>query len=185
MSKKAKLKPVAITSREQMEAVVAEAVAYRLEHAELHARMEQEIAAIQKDYQEDLLGLQKEVETREEGVYLYCQGHRSELFPDERKRKSIETPLAIMGFRINPFRVEKTRSKDTWSKIALRLCGLVWGEKYVREKDPEVNKDALLADRTQFSAKQLSAAGIKFEQDEEFYITPKSDLAAATVKEAA
>jgi hypothetical protein len=61
---------------------------------------------------------------------------------------------------------------------------LDWGVRYVNAPEPEVDKKALLADREKLSLEQLSEAGIRCEQDELFYITPKSEVAARTVLEA-
>jgi len=44
----------------------------------------------------------------------------------------------------------------------------------------EPDKNALLADREKLSAEQLTAAGIQFCQDEQFYIRPKLETAADT-----
>jgi hypothetical protein len=48
-----------------------------------------------------------------------------------------------------------------------------------------VDKKSLLADRDRLTGEQLAEAGIRFEQDELFYITPKSEVAAKTVMQAA
>jgi phage host-nuclease inhibitor protein Gam len=104
------------------------------------------------------------------------------LFPD---KKSIDLLLATVGYRTEPPSVEKCSKKDTWSAIAKRLEALDWGVRYITTPDPEVDKKALLADRDRLTAGQLSEAGIRFEQDEFFYITPKSDVAEKTVMEAA
>jgi len=93
--------------------------------------------------------------------------------------------LATVGFETTPPRVEKTNSKDTFSKIALRLGNLAWGEAYLRFPDPELSKEKLLADRQVLTPEQLKEAGLRIEQDENFFIRPKSEVAQQTVKEAA
>ena len=137
---------------------------------------------MQERRQEQMLALAKRIEVREAGVFVYCQQHRAQLFPD---KKSIDFLLATVGYRTEPPSVEKCFRRDTWSAIAQRLEALPWGSRYVNIPEPEVDKKALLADREKLSAEQLSEAGIRFEQDEQFYITPKSEVAARTVLEAA
>ena len=182
MSKKAKIIPVIVTSRESMEAHVADVVRLKLETAEKKAAMEKEIADVQKRHQAGLLVLERQVAIKEAGIFVYCQQHRAELFPD---KKSIDTLLASVGFELTPFSVEKRSTKDTWGDIALRLEALDWGAQFVRENDPEVDKASLLAKRTTLTDEQLRAAGIRFDQDENFFIRPKSQVAEQTVREAA
>jgi hypothetical protein len=100
-----------------------------------------------------------------------------------------------VGFRETPYRVEKSRSKDTWEEIAVRMAGITTtdgdgktvfsGESYVTYAEPALAKAVLLQDRTQIPEDVLKAVGIRFAYDEVFYISPKSQVAGATVKEAA
>jgi phage host-nuclease inhibitor protein Gam len=182
MSKKSKIVPCVIHSREGLEATVADVVRLKLEHVAATARMEEEIAAVQGRHQERLLSLAKQIEIKEAGVYVYCASHRKELFPE---KKSIDMLLAVVGFRDNPPSVGKLANKDTWGAIAKRLQLLPWGEPYLTEPDPEINKKAILADRTKLTAEQLKEAGIRIEQEEDFYIEPKSQVAETSVREAA
>jgi len=181
MSKR-KIEPCIITTREGLETVVADVVRLKLEFAQATAAMEREIADVQKRHQESLLNIGRQIETREAGVFVYCQRNRAALFID---KKSIDLLLATVGFETTPHRVEKVTNKDTWPKIGLRLEGLDWGAAYVRYPDPEVNKEKLIADRQLLTPEQLKEAGIKIEQDENFFIRPKSEVAQQSVKEAA
>ncbi|HWD20478.1 MAG TPA: host-nuclease inhibitor Gam family protein [Verrucomicrobiae bacterium] len=176
-----KIKPRLITSRQALQAVVADIVDLRLLHAEKTARMEQEIAAVQKSYQDELVNLSRQIECNEAGAQVWAEQNRAE-FGD---KKSLDVVVAVVGFRTTPHRVEKRNSKETWGKIARKLQALVWGEAYVREPDPECNKEQLLQDRAKLSEEQLAAAGIRFEQDENFYIEPKSQVLDTTIKQAA
>ena len=100
-------------------------------------------------------------------------------------------PGATVRFADTPPSVAKRSSRETWGSLAKRLLGLVFHHpedqglsvenrrvlldcaNYVREGDPEVNKNALLADRSHFTDEQLAAMGVKFESEEIFYIEPK------------
>ncbi len=92
--------------------------------------------------------------------------------------------MATVGFRTEPPSVEK-KGKDTWGAIAKRLAALDWGQPYVNDPAPEVDKKALLADRAKLTEEQLDQAGIRFEADEIFYISPKSEVAEKSVQQAA
>jgi phage host-nuclease inhibitor protein Gam len=182
MSTKEETQAIPIVSREALDAAVAEVATLKIQYAAAKADMELEIARVQERRQEQMLALAKKIEVREAGVFVYCQQHRAKLFPD---KKSIDFLLATVGFRTEPPSVEKNSRRDTWSAIAQRLEALEWGARYVHSPEPEVDKKALLADRERLDIEQLSQAGIRFEQDELFYITPKSEVAARTVLEAA
>jgi len=92
--------------------------------------------------------------------------------------------LATVGFELTPPRVERLNAKDTFAKIGLRLENLDWAAAYVRYPDPEVNKERILADRARLKPEQLQAAGLKIDQDENFFIRPNPTF-AETVREAA
>ncbi|HWD94130.1 MAG TPA: host-nuclease inhibitor Gam family protein [Verrucomicrobiae bacterium] len=182
MIKRQKLEPCIINSRTALDAVVADVVKLKLEHTQATAAMEQQIAEIQKRHQENLLGIARQIEAREAGVFVYCQKNRAALFPE---KKSLDLLLATVGFEMTPPRVEKISGKDTFGKISLRLESLDWGAAYVRYPDPEVNKEKILADRAQLRPEQLQEAGLKIEQDENFFLRPKSEVAEQSVREAA
>jgi len=190
--KKNKIPAVLVSSREAMTATVNDIVTAKLRHAEITAQMEQEIAAVQERYQERLTMLGREIQSKEAGVQLYCEQHRGREFAT---KKSIDLTLATVGFRETPYRVEKARSKDTWEEIAIRMAAITTrdgdgnaafsGESYVTYSEPALAKAALLQDRTRIPEDVLRAAGIRFAYDEVFYISPKSQVAGDTIKEAA
>lgn len=182
MNKRQKLEPCIINSRPALECVVADVVKLKIEHTLATASMERELADVQKRHQDSLLNLARQIEAKEAAVFVFCQKHRAELFPE---KKSLDLLLACVGFETSPPRVEKINNKDTFVKIGLRLESLDWGAAYVRYPDPEVNKERLLADRAKLRPEQLQEAGIKIEQDENFFIRPKSEVADQSVREAA
>lgn len=183
MSKKNKPAPCTVLSREALEATVADVVANKLEYAGTLALMELEISQVQKRHQASLLAIAEKIQSQEAGIYVYCQGHRTELFPG--KAKSLDLLLATIGFRTDPPSVEKISKKDTWESIAKRLQSVDWGAAYIREPSPEVDKQALLKDRLTLTPAQLQVAGVRFDQDEQFFIEPKSEVAQASTQEAA
>ncbi|NOS72034.1 MAG: hypothetical protein HOP33_19165 [Verrucomicrobia bacterium] len=181
--KKEKFKPAVLLTREAMEATVNDYKRLKLEHVSLMAKMESEKTAVEKRYEERINTVARDIESGFASVHNYCVTHRSELLPGDRK--SFETVAGTVKFYDTPHRVE-VRGKETLGALAKRLLGLVFNagtpeevscDKYVREADPTVNKDALLADRTRFTDEQLKAMGVRFEQDEIFAIDLKSDLA--------
>lgn len=167
-----------ITSAESLDTAVAEICRLKIEHTAAIAAMEAEVAAVQKRHQEGITRLAERISDRESVVLGYCEANRSELFPEVKSR---ETPSAVFGFQMTPPRVETSSRKIKWTDVIERLQRLDWGPAYVREAAPKVDKEALLADRGTLTPEQCAAAGIRFIQDENFYIRPKSDVAEATV----
>jgi phage host-nuclease inhibitor protein Gam len=182
MSKKAKFIPCLITSREAMDMVVTEVINIKLEIEKQKAAMEQEVLEVQAKHQVKINELAAQLPAKEAGVQIYCQRNREVLFP---LKKSLDMPVGEVGFELNPFKVEKRRSKETWDEVVTRMLTLDWGKDYVREADPEVDKQALITDRKKLTDEQLKEAGIDIVQEEQFFIRPKSKVVEATVIKAA
>ncbi len=192
MPKKIKAKPPVLHTREGMEAAAAEYLKAKLSYATLTAELETAKAKVEANYIDRLNALADQVDQICASVQNFCTKHRSELMPDQKK--SFETMSATIGFRDTPPRTEKAKKKDTWEQLADSLVTLkimdaegdviLAGINYVKEPALQVNKEALLADRGKFTADQLKQMGIRFEQDEVFYIDPKSDVVTGDVKAA-
>jgi hypothetical protein len=94
--------------------------------------------------------------------------------------------LATIGFELTPWRVEKVSGQATPS--ANRACawrGSVGARRMCAIPIRKSNKEKILADRAKLTPEQLKEVGLKIEQDENFYIRPKSDVAEQSVREAA
>jgi phage host-nuclease inhibitor protein Gam len=175
------MKLLSITSVEALDAAVASVVWLKVQHTEATATKDSEVVALEKKHQMRIQGLVDGIHDLEAVILDFCQAHRDELFIDKKSR---ETTLAVIGFELTPYRVEKAK-KLKWSDVVSRLLKLSWGKAYVRQPEPQPDKDALLNDREKFKEMQLIAAGIKFDRDEQFFIRPKPETAADSVKEAA
>ena len=168
-----------ITSLESLDAHVAEVVRMKLELAGRKVEMEEQIAALQKRYAGPIGKLNDDIAARTDDIRDYCDANRSALFPDKKSR---ETLTALVGFEWTPYRVETAAKKITWKLVVQRLLRLDWGGAYVRQPEPQPDKNAMLADRERFTGPQLLAAGIAFDRDEQFFLRPKSEIATDTVK---
>lgn len=168
-----------ITSIEALDNAVAESCRIKTTLAADKAAMETAIARIHKHHsarQASYTELIAEIET---DIQDYCQANRATLFVT---RKSRETASATFGFEYTPHRVEPTSRKIKWADIVKRLLKLPWGKAYINTPEPKPDKNALLADREKLTPEQLTAAGIQFCQDEQFFIRPKSEVADPTVQ---
>lgn len=166
--------PLTITSTEALDAAVADVVRTRIRLTEATAALEARLAEIQKRAEPELAALREEIAAREAAILGYCQAHRQELFAE---RKSRETSLAVYGFELTPPRVETAGRRIKWADVIERLKRLAWGSAYLRIPEPRLDKEALLADRDRLSAEQLQSAGLRFTQEEQFFIRPKPESA--------
>jgi phage host-nuclease inhibitor protein Gam len=172
---------VIILSRESLEAKVARIIKLKLDLAGQQSGMEAVVTRVQAHFQKRRTPLLEELELLEASVQAYCEDNRKELFPE---KKSIDLLVAEVGFELNPHHVEKP-GKETWDKLALRMNNLKWATPYVAEGKLSVDKNALIKDRQKLTAEQWKQLGLRIEQDEQFFIRPKSEMAAPSVKEAA
>jgi phage host-nuclease inhibitor protein Gam len=170
------MKTLAITSPEALDSAVAEVVRRRIELTQRTAARDEEIARLTKQAQPLLKQIIEEIRLREVLIQDYCLANRSALFP---VRKSRDTNLAEFGFELTPYRVETSSKKIKWKDVVARLLRLAWGKAYVRQPEPQPDKQALLSDREKLSPEQRTAAGIQFCQDEQFFIRPKPETAQA------
>ncbi|HPA20929.1 MAG TPA: host-nuclease inhibitor Gam family protein [Verrucomicrobiae bacterium] len=190
MAKRPRLEPIKIHSAEAMRGTVAEYCRLLAERTERKALLDQEVIGVQARHAEDLNRLDMAIARHEQAVAVFCEIHRDEIFPE--KRKSLDLPSAVVGFRINPPKVEKGRGmgKVPEKDLAVRLASveireggredgalLFRGEDYVRFGDPGIDKAKLIADRDIIPAEAFSAAGISVVQEEEFFISPKAEAA--------
>lgn len=157
-----------IQTRQQLDVVVENIVQLQLDRAELERALEREIAAIRQKFRPPLAELER---------YLSVETSWAENWARENpgvfdEGRSLSCTHATIGFRVTPPRIEKASRKWTWSAIALKLADLGWGKRYLLVPAPEVNKEALLADRVDLSPAELRQAGLRIAQEERFFIAP-------------
>jgi phage host-nuclease inhibitor protein Gam len=188
MSKKTKTKPLfaVIPNEDALAAAANRYVELSLKLQKKKAAHEQRLAEANTEFDQDTAELVAEIAGLEAGCQLFAETHR-ELFPEDAKDgpRSRAYRNAVIGFRWNPFKVEKRVGKDTFEAIAERLGAVPWGEPYLRQADPVVDKDALLKNQAELTEDQLATVGIKFTRGETFFIDPVFETAEAVRKEAA
>jgi len=171
------MKTLTINSTEGLEAAIGTVVRKRILHTQAVAAKEAEAAELEQRHQRTISNLLDEIAEFEAGIQDYCIAHRAALFTSKKSR---ETSLAEFGFELTPPRVETAGKKVKWKEVVGRLLRLSWAAAYVRQPEPQPDKQALLADREKLSPEQCLAAGIRFCQDEQFFIRPKPETASAT-----
>ncbi|HXP63118.1 MAG TPA: host-nuclease inhibitor Gam family protein [Dongiaceae bacterium] len=172
-----RMKTLTINSTEGLEAAIAAVVRKRILHTQAVAAKEAEAAELEQRHQPAISNLLEEIAESEANIQDYCLAHRGALFSSKKSR---ETNLAEFGFELTPPRVETASKKVKWKEVVGRLLRLSWAAVYVRRPEPQPDKQALLADREKLSPEQCLAAGIRFCQDEQFFIRPKPQTASPT-----
>jgi hypothetical protein len=172
-----------LTSEDAMVGTLNRYVELKLALAAARANHEMEVAELNSAFDSAIQEQREELAGLESSVQLYALRYRVKLFPEGKKSRDYAN--ARIGFRRNPASVGKRISKDTFPAIALRLDETDWGQAYV-EWTPALDKEALLRDRAQIPEENLAAVGLRFDQDEFFFIEPSSDAIArskATIEE--
>lgn len=164
-----------ITSLEALDAAIARVVSLKVDYTAARAKADKEIAAVEKRHTDTLTFITDAIADVEADVREYCDAHRDELFVDKKSRSNA---LADFGFENTPPRVETASRKIKWADVVTRLLKLSWGKVYLKISSVTPDKNALLADREKLTPEQLTAAGIQFCQDEQFFIRPKLETAA-------
>jgi len=158
----------AIQTFQQLDTVVENIVQLQLQRAKLECAQEQEIAAIRQKYRPPLAELERYLTLETAWAETWARANPGAF----GEKRSLECTHAMIGFHVTPPRVERASRKWTWSAIVVKLGETAWGKRYLRSPAPEVNKEAILADRTHLPAEELRLAGIKIIQQERFFITP-------------
>lgn len=180
-----RIKTPVLETREEFDATVAKCVRLRQELDLLAVREAKATQRIVAAFAEKRTPLEMELKAQASLAEKYADDHRAELLP-VKDRKSADVGPALIGYRTgNP--TTKTLGKAwTWEKVlaALKLHKL---GAYVATKE-EVAKAKILADRKADEKLRvevlinadgdpvaLSTVGVRVDQDEVFYIEPKTD----------
>ena len=157
-----------ITTRQELDAVVENIVQLQLERAELEQTLERELAEVRQRYRRPLAEIDRFLLMELRWVEDWAERHPG-LFG---AAQSLELTHAVIGFRVTPPRVDRASRRWTWAEIAAKLGEVGWGRRYLRQAAPEVNKEALLADRAELLPAELKLVGLKIAQDRRFFLTP-------------
>ena len=163
-----------IQTRQELDIVLENIAQLHTEHDEITLRLEAEIIALRQRSRAALAEIENFLVVETAWVEAWAETH-PDLFSE---RRSLSCLHATIGFRLSPARVERIGREWDWSKIARQLAELPWGARYLRQPEPELNKEALLADRRELAPEQLREAGLKILQQERFFILPHGELPA-------
>jgi phage host-nuclease inhibitor protein Gam len=98
----------------------------------------------------------------------YYMAHLGEIERDGKK--SVELRHGVMGRRMSPPALKLLSKAWTWASAAVRVLD-VFGVKYLRVSDPEIDKEAIK--QAGIAAEDLRLCGLKITQDEDFFAEPR------------
>lgn len=167
MSNRVKLKIEAPRTREEMETLVGEIAALKIEERRQTAEMDEALRRLRDSYQERLTSIKERLAALMPRALAWAETH-----PDAfGKLRSIEMLHGVIGWRTNTPSL-KPLSGWTWDRVLEKLKALPSMLGYVRVKE-EANKQAILADRDQLGPEGLRAIGCRVVQEDEFFVDPK------------
>jgi phage host-nuclease inhibitor protein Gam len=169
-----RIKIESFASRHEFEAALDQVALCTAELRSSEAELDLQIQSVKQNFAPTLAAYQAKIVSLAARCEKYATEHRAELLPDEKKAKSLETPLCRWGFRTG-MPALKLLSKMSWEKVILQIKKL-HGWQFLRQTF-EVDKQALLTAQT---TAPLSDYGVKVVQEESFFIEPK--IESETVK---
>ena len=172
MTKKQKQDAAAL-SMDEVGALVGKFTQASIALDALTAEMNAELDEIRKRYAARTERLATTAGEAQELVAAWAAGNKARF----EKDRSIDFARGIVGFRLGNFKVT-TPKGITQADAAQMLAALPWGKPFIRET-VELNKEALIAARTELTAAQCAKAGVSIVQEEHFFLSPKQDEPAA------
>lgn len=171
MKTKNKIKKPAIVparDREEAERLTAFVTSHVARQTYVQARLAEQLLEVHARFATDLGLLTTQIREATEQVRLWAVANPTE-FSD---KKSIEFGTGIIGFRTDPPSLGLL-SEWTWKKALKAVQELI--PTYIRNK-PEIDKEAILASREEsLMQNAIKGCGMKFVQEEKFFIDPNLD----------
>lgn len=173
MSKKIKATDIALTE-DQVATLVGEITEASTRRDRVLATMNRRLDEVRAQYESELSALGSEIDAKTRQVQAWTLANRSQF----EERRSRDYARGTIGLRTGNWTVT-TLKGVTIKEAVKRLLSFRWGKEFVRNPDPQLNKEALLANREKIKPERLLAAGLSFEREETFFLEPKTDDAPA------
>lgn len=128
------------------------------------AERDRAVAALMKEYERQIARLSDTADDLKLQLQNYYMAHLADVERDGRR--SIELQYGVMGRRLGNPVLRLLNRTWTWAAVMARLAE-VYGTRFLRLKDPELNKDAV---KEHIPEDMLREFGLKLEQEERFYV---------------
>jgi phage host-nuclease inhibitor protein Gam len=124
------------------------------------------VAQVQASYEKPLDALRAEASDLELAMQNYYMSHVSDI--EKGGKKSLQLQNGIMGRKLSPAKLVLLNKSWTWASVLTKLR-IGFGDRFIRQADPEVAKDTIKAELPEG---QMADYGLKLHQDENFYAEP-------------
>jgi len=159
MSKRIKPQSVIITTVEQAKVAMAEMAEIERSLAAIEADMNENIDIVKRNADAEAAPHQERKKALATALNGFAEVNRGELFT---KRKSLELPHGVIGFRQSTSIVAKAKVK--MAQVLEKLKDLGWGEAI--KTSETVNKEAM----REWTDGKLEAVGMERKTKDQFYI---------------
>jgi phage host-nuclease inhibitor protein Gam len=166
-SNRLKLTAPVISTRAEMEAHVREIAELTLARNRQKTELDEAITKIREHYEASLGAIDQSLAEKTELARAWAEANPA----DFKGLKSLELTHGTIGFRTGTPAL-KTLRGWTWKRVLEVVLQLPKLASYVR-RDPELDRQALIADRKTLGDDGLRAIGCEIVQEESFFIEPK------------
>lgn len=170
-----KIKAITGNQKYTLESAITDLAFYQTEISKKEALLNLKITKLKEVFEQDTADQRVKISDLEKEIEAFCKANADEF----KKKKSLEFPNGIVGFRTATPKISTLNRKYTF-KTALELVKRIFPGSYVRQKE-ELDKESMLADYGQkkLDDTKLAAVGLRIEQDENFYIELKTERLGA------
>lgn len=135
-----------------------------LDHEKAITFRDQQVAQVMKEWERPIVRAAETIAELEAQLQQYYLTHLKEI--EANGRKSLPLEYGVMGRRLGNPALKLLNRAWTWSAVLAKLRAS-FGERFLRPRDPEINKDKVKAE---LAANELREHGLKIQQDEDFYV---------------
>lgn len=157
-------------TREEIETVVSFLSQSITEHNRIVAEMEGRIQEIRDEYMKELARISVEIKSDMAVAQLWAEQNKA-VFGE---LKSLALTHGVIGFRTGNWQVKTLRKMSFEAVLENMQIDLDAWEKFIRNR-PEIDKEALIANRDKLSKTALDEIGVKIVQGETFFVEPKTE----------
>jgi phage host-nuclease inhibitor protein Gam len=147
-----------------------------LNREKLVAARDLQVAAAQKLFEHDIDADTGNIADLTAQLQQYYVTHIDACEQDGRK--SVQLTYGVMGTRLSPPALKLLNKSWTWAAVLAKLRE-VMGDRFLRQRDPEVDKDAV---KQEIPEERLKDYGLKLAREETFYAEPQRPPAEGVAK---
>jgi len=132
------------------------------------ADQDAEINDVKKAHARNIRIYRRQIANIKKACRAWARAHKKTHFKEPR---SLVLPHGTISMQRGQWTVKPVRG-NTIASIIENLKTWRWGKKYLRYREPDLNKEALIEDRDLLGDDRKQALGIRFVQEERTHVEP-------------